>query len=124
MRTPLGRVLGLGSARSGTDQFWYQRLTSLALLPLAVFAVAVLVWLAGREQAEVVETLGRPWVALPLLFLLVIGAWHMKLGMQEVIEDYFHQPVLKLLVTLANIGFSLLIAAVSAYAVARLAFGA
>lgn len=124
MRTPLGRVLGHGSAKSGTGHFWYQRLTGLALLPLSVFAVVLLVFLAGRTQPEIVDILGRPIIGLPLLLLLVLSAWHMKLGMQEVIEDYIHTPMLKLLATLGNIGFSLLVAAASAFALLRLTLSA
>lgn len=124
MRTPLGRVLGLGSARAGTETFWRQRLSSLALVPLAVFAVALVVTLSGQEQAAVIATLARVEIALPLLLLLVVTAYHMKLGMQEIIEDYVHAPAIKLLATLGNLAFSAVVAAIAVFAVLKLAFGA
>ncbi len=123
MKTPLGRILGLGSARDGTMQFWRQRLTSLAILPLSLFAVVVVVALAGKDQATVAAALGNPWISVPLLALLALTAWHMKIGMQEVIDDYIHAPALKLLATLGNIGFSVAVAGVAIFTLLRLSFG-
>ncbi len=123
MKTPLGRVLGHGSAHAGTLTFWRQRLTSLLLLPLGIFAVVLVIGMAGSDYETAVATLHHPWVALPLLALLLTAAWHMKIGMQEIIDDYFHAPGLKLAATIGNIGFAVLIAAAAGFAVLRLAFG-
>jgi len=82
MRTPLGHVRGLGSARSGTRQFWHQRLTSVASVPLSIFFVVLVIALIGRNHAAAVQILGSPWVAvLMLLFILTITC-HMHIGMQ------------------------------------------
>lgn len=124
MKTPLGRVLGHGSAHGGTLQFWRQRLTALALLPLSLFAVIVVVALVGKDQATVAATLGNPLIAVPLLVTLALTAWHMKIGMQEIIEDYVHAPALKLLATLGNIGFSVIVAGAAVFTLLRLTFGA
>ena len=124
MKTPLGRVLGLGAAHDGTMQFWRQRLTSLAILPLSLFAVVVVVALAGKDQATVAAALGNPWISVPLLALLALTAWHMRIGMQEIIDDYVHRPALKLLATIGNIGFCVVVAGVAVYTLLRLSFGA
>ena len=75
MRTPLSRVRGLGSARSGTRDFWLQRLTSIASVPLTIYFVFVVATLAGRSHATVSATLGDPVVAILLLNFLVLWGY-------------------------------------------------
>src|SRR5262249_43780902 len=89
-RTPLARVRGFGSARSGTEHFWHQRLTSVALVPLTIIVVLILLSLLGRNHAAVVQILGSPIIAITMLLFIISIAYHMKLGMQVVIEDYAH----------------------------------
>ena len=90
MRTPLGRVRGLGSARSGTSHFWRQRLTAVANVPLVISFVVILISLLGRNHAAVVQILGSPPVAIIMLLFILSITYHMRLGMQVIIEDYVH----------------------------------
>ncbi len=123
MRTALGKVRGLGSAREGTMHFWRQRLTGIALVPLTLFFVWVVVRAVGREHAEVVAMLGSPLVAI--LMLAVIGAMviHMRLGMQVIIEDYVHGEPAKALSLMANTFFSIFVGIAAVWAVVKLSFG-
>mgnify|MGYP001214781287 FL=1 len=123
MRTPLGRVRGLGSAKEGTDHFWRQRLTAVANVPLILFFVGLVVSLNGASYAEVRETLANPLVALLTLFILASALYHMKLGMQSIIEDYIHGEGLKIVLVMLNIFFPIVIGAVSLFALLKIAFG-
>ena len=122
MRTPLSRVRGLGSAREGTGHFWVQRLTGLALAFLAVAFLVLVVALAGRPYPEVARVLGNPFVALIMMLFVGTGAWHMKIGMQVIIEDYFHDNA-RLIAQIANVFFSVSVAVASALALLKLSFG-
>ena len=97
MRTPLARVRGLGSAKSGTEHFWHQRLTALANVPLTIAFIVILVSLLGRNHAAVVQILGSPLVAILMLLFIGTITYHMKLGMQVIIEDYVHDERWKFL---------------------------
>jgi len=123
MRTPLGKVRGLGSARSGTDHFWRQRLTGVALVPLAVFFVFSIVALQGESHATVAATLANPFVGVLTLLFICAGAWHMKLGMQVIIEDYVHSEGLKILALAANVFFAATVGVACAWAVIKISFG-
>src|SRR5256714_2636197 len=83
LRTPLGHVRGLGSAKSGTQHFWHQRLTSVALVPLSIFFVVLVVALIGLNHAAAVQILGSPGVAILMLLFILTTAYHMHIGMQE-----------------------------------------
>jgi len=89
MRTPLSRVRGLGSAKAGTRDFWIQRLTAAANVPLALFLIASLVALTGADYAKVRSYLGNPLVAIPMLLLVLSGTWHMRIGMQVIPKTTF-----------------------------------
>jgi succinate dehydrogenase / fumarate reductase membrane anchor subunit len=123
-RTPLAKVRGLGSAKGGTDHFWMQRATALANVFLVAFLIWLLFTLAGADYATVKGTLGQPWVAIPLLLLVLSGVVHMRLGMQTVIEDYVHAEGAKVLALLLNTFFAILIGFTCAFAVLKLTFGA
>ncbi|MEO0328472.1 MAG: succinate dehydrogenase, hydrophobic membrane anchor protein [Pseudomonadota bacterium] len=123
LRTPLGKVRGLGSAKEGTDHFWRQRLTAVANVPLIGFFVWLIVSLNGASHAEVVSTLSNPFVALVLLAVIFSVCLHMKLGMQVVIEDYIHAEGLKISLIILNIFFCISIGIASAFAVLKLGFG-
>jgi succinate dehydrogenase / fumarate reductase membrane anchor subunit len=121
---PLQRVRGLGSAKSGTEHWWHQRLTSVALVPLSVFLVILMVSLIGAEHATVVARVGHPLVAVGLILTLIAIAWHMQLGMQVIIEDYVNSPGWKVSALIANTFFAVVIAVLGVFAVLKISFGA
>lgn len=123
LRTPLASVRGLGSARSGTRHFWHQRLTSVALVPLAIAFVLIIVSLLGRNHAWVVQVLGSPLVAIVMLLFIGTVCYHMMLGMQVIIEDYVHHEVAKLTLIMGNIFFCVAIALACGYALLKLSSG-
>jgi succinate dehydrogenase / fumarate reductase membrane anchor subunit len=123
MRTPLGHVRGLGSARSGTRQFWHQRLTSVASVPLSIFFVVLVIALIGRNHAAAVQILGSPWVAILMLLFILTITYHMQIGMQEIIEDYVHGEISKLVLLIANTFFAVTVGLASAFAVLKISFG-
>ena len=124
MRTPLGKVRGLGSAKEGSDHFWEIRLTGLASIPLTLFLVWLIARLAGEDFATVTAYLGSPLIGISLLAMVLAGVMHMRLGMQVVIEDYVSTEGLKILCLIANTFFSILIGLACVYSVIKLSFGA
>ncbi|HHZ10806.1 MAG TPA: succinate dehydrogenase, hydrophobic membrane anchor protein [Rhizobiales bacterium] len=123
MRTPLGKVRGLGSAREGTMHFWRQRLTAVANVPLVLFLVGLLISLNGAGYAETRAALANPFVALMLALAIFSMLYHMRLGMQIVIEDYVHGEGAKLALLMLNTFFAFAIGAVAAFALLKLALG-
>ena len=122
MSTPLGRVRGLGAARSGTEHFWYQRLTAIANVPLCIAFVLIVLALLGRNHAYVVQYLGSPLVAVIMLLFILSVTTHMRLGMQVIIEDYVHDANTKLGLLVANTFFTIAIALACAFAILTLSF--
>jgi succinate dehydrogenase / fumarate reductase, membrane anchor subunit len=123
MRTPLARVRSLGSSHSGTTDFWRQRITAVAMLLLILPVIIVVMMLLGRNHAGATQILGSPLVAIILLLFIIASAWHMKIGMQVVIEDYVHHEQLKLASIMANNFFSFAVALASIYAILKLSSG-
>jgi succinate dehydrogenase / fumarate reductase membrane anchor subunit len=123
MRTPLGKVRGLGSAKSGTEHFWHQRLTAIANIPLSIFLVIFCVMHVGSSQADMAAAIANPLVALMLVFTIISVTWHMRLGMQVIIEDYVHSEGVKLLALLGNTFFCGAVALTGLFAVLKISFG-
>lgn len=123
MRTPLKKVRGLGSAHEGTDHFWRQRLTAIANVPLTLFFVGLLIALTGADYTQVRGVLANPFVALILMVMMLSGLYHMRLGMQAVIEDYVHGEGGKLVLLILNTFFTIAVGVASVFALLKLAFG-
>jgi succinate dehydrogenase / fumarate reductase, membrane anchor subunit len=123
IRTPLGRVRGFGTAKSGTGHFWVQRVTAVANVPLTIAAVVIMITLLGRNQPAVAQILGSP--AIAIIMLLFVGAItiHMRIGMQVVIEDYVHDDIAKLGLIIANNFFTVVVGLASVYGLLKLSFG-
>jgi succinate dehydrogenase / fumarate reductase membrane anchor subunit len=124
MRTPLSRVRYLGSARGGTHDFWMIRVTGAAAFLLSIAFVVVLLAAIGRPYAGVIGLIGSPLIAAIFALLVGVSAIHMKIGMQEIIEDYVHGERMKILARVANTFFSVAIGAVGVIAVLKIAVGA
>lgn len=120
-RTPVARARGLGSAKSGTGHFWWQRVTAIVLALLVPWLVGTLVSLVGADLATVQATIARPWNAILLAVFAMALFWHAKLGMQVVIEDYVHARAVELTLLVLNALLCLLGALASIYAIARIA---
>ncbi len=122
LRTDLGKVRGLGSAKEGVGHWWSQRLTAIALIPLLIWLIASIVPLAGAEVRIVREWISDPVNSVLLLSLIVAVFHHAQLGLQVVIEDYVHTVWLKLasLIVVKFLAFGLI--ATSIFAVLKIAF--
>src|SRR6202012_208923 len=90
LRSPLGSVAGLGSAKSAPHHWWLQRLTSIALVPLTIWFAVSLFSLPALDHVTVIAWMAQSWTALLLILLVLVGTWHSRLGVQVVIEDYLH----------------------------------
>jgi succinate dehydrogenase membrane anchor subunit len=123
LRTPLARVRGLGSARAGTGHFWAQRLTAIANVPLTIAFVVIVVSLLGRNHAYAQQILGSPLVAIVILLFIGSATYHMRIGMQVIIEDYVHHELMKLGLIIANTFFCIAVGLAAAYAIFKLSFG-
>jgi succinate dehydrogenase / fumarate reductase membrane anchor subunit len=118
----MGKVRFLGSAKSGTADAWNMRLTSLALIPLSLAFVAIVLQLCGKDYAAARAELGHPVPAIIMLLFVLAGIFHMKIGMQSIIDDYVHDALLKEWSLIANLFFSVCIGLACIYAVLKLSF--
>lgn len=124
MRTPLGRVRHLGSAKSGTGHFWHQRLTAVIDVPLTIAAIVIVVSLFGRDHAAVTAILGSAFVAIVMILFVITSVYHMWLGMQVIIEDYVHDERLKIVLLIGNSLFCLAVGFTTVFAIMNLSFRA
>lgn len=122
LRSPLGRVRGLGSAKDGTTHWWAQRLTALALIPLTVWFCISVIAMSGAGYATVAAWAGSPMVAGLLILLIVATFYHGALGLQVVIEDYVHHEMTKLALLLVVKAVSLVLALAGVLSVLTLLF--
>ena len=123
MRTPLSKVRGLGTARTGTGDFIGMRLTSIVLAVLTVVFIVLIVSQLGRPYADVAATVASPIVSILLLATVLLTAYHMRVGMQTVLEDYVHAEMTKFVLLMTNWVFCWGIGLTCTFAILKIAFG-
>ena len=121
---PLGRVLGLGSAKGGTDHWWAQRVSGVALALLGLWFAGSLHGLGPLEHGAVVMFIASPLNTVLLSLLCIVVAWHSYLGVQVVIEDYVHAHGVKIASLVLSRFAHVFIAVLSVYAILRIGLGA
>ena len=123
MRTPLRRVRGLGSARTGTEEFWLQRMTAIAGIPLTIAGLSLVISLTGRSYPAVKQILGSPLVAVLMMLFVISNVVHMKIGVQVVIEDYVPDKNQKFTLVILNTFFAWAIGLACVFAILKISFG-
>jgi len=121
METPLRRARNLGSARKGAHHWWLERLTSVSTLILFVWFIVALARLPAYDHATITQWLSQPLAAVPMILLVVSTFWHARLGLIVIIEDYEHESLRLLLVTLVNF-LAILGAALAVFSILKIAF--
>ena len=124
MQSPVGRVLGLGSAKEGVEHWWRQRTTALALVPLTIWFVIWVIAMAGADRAAMVAWMHNPLSAVLMIVLIVATFYHAALGLQVVIEDYVHGEGLRLATLIVMRALCVLFVVRGVLAVLTLAFAA
>ena len=122
-KTPLGQVLGLGAAKAGTEHWWHQRLTAIAGIPLVVFLIGYILVHRGASRAEIVASMHNPIVAILMGLTIANLVWHMRLGLQVVIEDYVHTDHTKYALLLTNTFFAVVMMVAALYAILKMSIG-
>ena len=123
LRSPLSRVLGSGSAKEGTEHWWQQRVTAVALLILGLWFAIAIAGLDSFDRVAVAAWAASPFNAIMLLLLAVTLAWHSLLGLQVVVEDYVHGPALKVLSIVLNKFVHVFLAIAAAFAILKVFLG-
>jgi len=123
MRSPLGRAIGLGSAKEGVEHWWAQRVTAIALVPLSIWFVISVIGFVGADLETVQDWVSRPLPAILLVLLLIASFYHMSLGLQVVIEDYVHTELVKLGLVIVVRLFCFAVAVAGIFAVLSMALG-
>ncbi|WP_374300894.1 succinate dehydrogenase, hydrophobic membrane anchor protein [Ferrovibrio sp.] len=123
MRSPLKSVRGLGSAKDGVQHWWIQRVTAVAMIPLVLIMLVCLLKLATGDHAAVVAAFRHPVFAIIALLAILAVFWHLKLGLQVVIEDYVHSEGLKM-ASLLGVTFAVfVVGGIAALSVLKLFLG-
>ena len=123
MKTPQARVKGLGAAHHGVEHWYMHRLSAVANIPLVVSFVIIVASLAGRPWPEAIRIVSNPFVAILLSLLMISVTFHMRIGLQTVVEDYVHDRMLKFAAGIANTFFAIAIAAVCLFSILKISFG-
>lgn len=121
VRTPLGRVEGLGAAHRGTEHFISQRVTAIALVPLAIWFLVSALSLIGAERNDAVAFLAQPVNAVLMALFIVAALMHMALGLQMVIEDYVTSEGGKVVWLVLNKFFAWIVGAAAIFALLKIA---
>ena len=121
LRTPLARVRHLGAARSGTHEASLMRLTSAGLIVLTIAFVWLVLSLLSKDYNGVRSALGHPIPAIVMMLFVLVGIYHMQIGMRSIILDYIHGHA-KDWALMANAGFAATLALTCVYAVMRIGF--
>lgn len=122
-RTAVARIRGLGSAKAGVRNWWMQRLTAVALVPLSLWCVVSILSMVGADHATVSQWIGSPLVTVLLILFIVALFYHAQLGMQEIIEDYVHTEWLKVTSGIVLKFAAILLGIVCAVAVLKVSLG-
>jgi succinate dehydrogenase / fumarate reductase, membrane anchor subunit len=123
LRSPLGSVVGLGSAKDGVHHWWLQRLTSIALVPLTIWFTVSILSLPTLDHVTVISWMAQSWNALLLIVLVLVATYHSQLGVRVVVEDYVHDTGMKTL-TLVVLTFAhAFLAVAGVFAILKVAFG-
>ena len=123
LRSPLGAVSGLGSAKCSAHHWWLQRLTSIALVPLSIWFTVSILALPSMDRATVITWMAQSWTALLLIVLVLVATYHSQLGVRVVVEDYVHTPGMKTLTLVILTFVHTLLAVAGVFAVLKVAFG-
>jgi succinate dehydrogenase / fumarate reductase membrane anchor subunit len=124
MRSPLGRVLGLGSAKDGVEHWWMQRLTAIVMVPLAIWFAIAAIGLIGADRAAMIAWMHNPMAAMLMILAIIAMFYHLALGLQVVIEDYIHSEGWKLGAIIVVRVWCFLLVLRGVLAVLKLALGA
>ncbi len=123
LKTPLGRVLGLGSAKEGADHWWSQRVSAVLNLLLGLWFIIAMTTMEGYSYLDMMRFVAEPWNGVLLSLLCASLAYHSFLGVQVVLEDYVHSPGLKVVSLFASRFAHLLVGFACVYAVIRIGLG-
>ena len=123
LRSPLGTVVGLGSAKSGVHHWWVQRLTSIALVPLTIWFAVSLASLPALDHVTVISWMAQSWTALLLVLLVLVATYHSQLGVRVVVEDYVHNTGLRTVTLVALTFLHAFLAVAGVFAILKVAFG-
>ena len=123
LRSPLGQVLGSGSAKGGTEHWWAQRVTAVALLILGSWFLYSIMRLDSFAHSAMLDWAARPFNGVMLLLLSVTLAWHSALGVQVVLEDYVHGPLVKVVSLMLNRFAHVFLAIAAVFAILRIVIG-
>jgi len=124
LKSPLGKVRGLGSAKDGTHHWWAQRVTAVALVPLTLWFVYAIATNAGADHGAMSQWLADPFNAIAMLLLVAATFHHLHLGIQVVIEDYIHEEGVKIAAMLALKLGTVVLAVAAVFAILKVAFTA
>lgn len=122
-KTPFKRVAGLGSARKGTEHFYRQRLTALALIFLISFFIYTVMRFANADHAALIDWLAHPVVTTLMVLLVVVVTLHAQLGIRVIIEDYIHHENLKIMSLIGSTFALIILALMGVIALLSICFG-